>query len=122
MVPIFFDFLPGKITGWPNWIDRELSHGEFVSCLEHAEILKSIAISRNLEGFKDNKGLKHLVRHWRPSLHTFFFFVGELTITLEDVVNNFLLPVFNDENPFDITSAGVLPLPGENWPKWVSGS
>ena len=32
----------------------------------------------------------------------FFFSVGELTITLEDVVNNFLLPVFGDENPFDI--------------------
>ena len=33
----------------------------------------------------------------------FFFSVGELTITLEDVVNNFLLPVFGDENPFDIS-------------------
>ena len=32
----------------------------------------------------------------------FFFFVGKLTITLEDVVNNFLLPVFGDESPFDI--------------------
>ena len=30
------------------------------------------------------------------------FSVGELTITLEDVVNNFLL-VFVDENPFDIS-------------------
>ena len=37
-----------------------------------------------------------------PFLHTFFFSVGELTITLEDVVNNFLLPVFGDESPFDI--------------------
>ena len=33
----------------------------------------------------------------------FFFSVGELTITLEDVVNNFLLSVFGDENPFDIS-------------------
>ena len=33
----------------------------------------------------------------------FFFSVGELTITLEDVVNNFLLPVFGDENPFNIS-------------------
>ena len=32
----------------------------------------------------------------------FFFSVGELTVTLEDVVNNFLLPVLGDENPFDI--------------------
>ena len=56
----------------------------------------------NLEGFKDSKGLRHLVRRWCPSLYTFFFSVGELAITLEDVVNNFLLSVFGDENPFDI--------------------
>ena len=29
--------------------------------------------------------------------------VSELTITLEDVVNNFHLPVFGDENPFNIS-------------------
>ena len=62
-----------------------------------------MAISRNLKGFKDTKGLRHLVRHWCPSLHTFFFSIGELTITLEDMVNNFLLPVFGDKNPFDIS-------------------
>ena len=64
--------------------------------------MKSGAISRNLEGFKDAKGLRHLVRRWSPSLHTFFFFICELTITLENMVNNFLLLVFGDENPFDI--------------------
>ena len=84
-------------------MDRELSDEEFVGRLERAGILKAVAISRNLEGFKDAKGLKHLVRRWCPSLHTFFFSVGELTITLEDVVNNFLLLVFGDENPFDIS-------------------
>ena len=67
MVPIFFfffffDFILGKITGWPIWVDRELSDGEFVSCLEHAGILKLVVISRNLEGFRDTKGLRHLVR------------------------------------------------------------
>ena len=76
---------------------------EFVGRLECAGILKAVAISRNLEGFRDAKGLRHLVRHWCHSLHTFFFSVGELTITLEDVVNNFLLPVFGDERPFDIS-------------------
>ena len=102
-VLIFFDFVPGKITSWPIWVDRELSDGEFVGCLERPEILKAVAISRNLEGFKDTKGLRHLVCQWCPSLHTFFFFVGELTITLEDVVNNFLLSVFGEENPFNIS-------------------
>ena len=47
-------------------------------------------------------GFRHLACRWCPSLHTFFFSIGELTITLEDVVNNLLLPVFGDENPFDI--------------------
>ena len=83
-------------------MDKELSDGGFANCLEHIGILKSMAISNNLEGFRDAKGLRHLVHRWSPSLHTFFFSVGELTITLEDVVNNFLLPVFGDENPFDI--------------------
>ena len=81
----------------------ELSDGEFVSCLERAGILKIVVISRNLEGFRDAKGLRHLVRCWCHSLHTFFFSVGELTITLEDMVNNFFLPVFGDENPFNIS-------------------
>ena len=84
-------------------MDSELSDGEFVSCLEHAKIMKLVAISRNLEGFRDAKGLRHLVRCWCHSLHTFFFSVGELTITLEDMVNNFFLPVFGDENPFNIS-------------------
>ena len=84
-------------------MDMELSDEEFVSRLERAGVLKAMAISRNLKGFRDTKGLRHLVRRWCPSLHTFFFSIGELTITLEDVVNNFLLPVFADENLFDIS-------------------
>ena len=102
-MPIFFDFIPGKIQGWPIWVDRELSDEEFVGHLKRAGILKAVVISRNLEGFRDAKGLRHLVCRWCPSLHTFFFSVGELTITLEDVVNNFILPVYRDENPFDIS-------------------
>ena len=37
-------------------------------------------------------------------IHSFFFyliFMGELTVTLEDVVNTFLLPMFGDESPFN---------------------
>ena len=84
-------------------MDRELSDEEFVGRLERIGILKVVAISRNLEGFRDAKGLRHLVRRWCPFLHTFFFSVRELTITLKDVVNNFLLLMFRDVNPFDIS-------------------
>ena len=83
-------------------MDKELFEKEFVGRLERAGILKAVAIIRNLEGFRDAKGLKHLVRCWCPALHTFLFSFGELTVTLEDVVNNFLLLVLGDENPFDI--------------------
>ena len=82
-------------------MDKEFSDDEFVDRLEHAGILKAVAISRNLEGFRDAKGLRHLVRRWCPALYTFLFSYGEITITLEDVVN-FLLPVLGDENPFNI--------------------
>ena len=102
VVPIFFDFIAGKIQGWPIWVDKELSDEEFVGRLERIGILKAVAISRNLEGFRDAKGLRHLVRCWCPALHTFLFSFGELTVTLEDVVNNFLLPMLRDENPFNI--------------------
>ena len=94
-------------------MDREPSDEEFVGHLGRAGILKAVAISRNLEGFRDAKGFWHLVCRWCPFLHTFFFSIGELTITLEDVVNNFLLPVFRDEDPFDI-SLSVEDLEVEN--------
>ena len=84
-------------------MDKELSDEELMGRLKCASILKAVVISRNLKGFRDAKGLKHLVCRWCPSLHTFFFSVGEFTITLEDVVNNFLLLVFGDESPFDIS-------------------
>ena len=45
-------------------MDKELSNGEFISCLERVGILKLVAISRNLKGFRDAKGLRHLVHRW----------------------------------------------------------
>lgn len=102
MVPIFLDFVAGKIIGWAEYVDKELSDADFVGCLECVGVLKSVARTRNLEGFHDVKGLRHLVRHWSPSLHTFFFSRGELIVTLEDVVNTFLLPMFGNESPFNI--------------------
>ena len=43
-------------------MDKELSDEEFMGRLDCAGILKAVAISRNLEGFRDAKGLRHLVR------------------------------------------------------------
>ena len=40
--------------------------------------------------------LRHLVRQWCTTIHTFFFSCGELTMTLEDVANQLLLPILGD--------------------------
>ena len=85
-MPIFFDFVPGKIQGWPIWVDRELSDEEFVGYLRRVRILKAVGISKNLEGFRDAKGVRYLVCRWCPSFHTFFFSIGELTITPENEI------------------------------------
>ena len=100
-IPLFFDFIASKISNWAGWVDKELADNDFFGCLVHASILKSVARTRNLEGFLNFKGFRHLVPHWSPSLHTFFFFVDELIITLEDMVNTSLL-MFGDERPLNI--------------------
>ena len=79
-VLIFLDFVVGKIIGWAEWVEKELSDADFVGFLECAGVLKSVVMTRNLEGFRDIKGLRHLVRRWSPFLHTFFFSMGELII------------------------------------------
>ena len=43
--------------------------------------------------------LRHLVRLWCTTTHTFFFSYGELIVTLKDVANQLLLPILNDTNP-----------------------
>lgn len=79
-VLIFLDFVVGKIIGWAEWVEKELNDVDFVGFLERAGVLKSVVMTRNLEGFRDIKGLRHLVRCWSPFLHTFFFSMGELII------------------------------------------
>ena len=37
-----------------------------------------------------------MVRWWCATTHTFFFSYGELTVTLEDVANQLLLPILGD--------------------------
>lgn len=83
-------------------MDKELSNVDFVGCLECVGVLKSVVMTKNLECFRDFKGLRHLAWGWYPSLHTFFFSIGELNVTLKDVMYTFLLPMFGDKSPFNI--------------------
>ena len=52
--------------------------------------------------YRDTEALQQLVRRWCPSTHTFFFAHGELTITLQDVENHWLLPIMGDQGPADL--------------------
>lgn len=87
------------VVGWSGLM--RVFRAAFVGCLDSAGVLKLVSMLRNLEGYRDIKSLRNLVHQWSPSFNTFFFFVGELTITSEDVVNTFMLPIFGDESSFN---------------------
>jgi hypothetical protein len=101
-VPLIFDFQCFRAIGWETWIDRELADGEFCDRLGQAGVLHSILILRSSNMFWDTEALQQLVRRWCPSTHTFFFAHGELTVTLEDVVNHWLLSILGDQDPAEV--------------------
>ena len=70
--------------------------------LQRASVLKAIVLSRSLSNFRDLYNLCHLVRWWCATTHTFFFSCGELTVTLEDVANQLLLPILGGVDPATI--------------------
>ena len=52
--------------------------------------------------YRDTEALRQLVRKWCPSTHTFVFAHGELTVTLEDVENHWLLLILGDQGPAEL--------------------
>ena len=97
-VPIHFEFRSGAASGWREWVDNELSYAGFMGLLQQAGVLKAIVSSRWLSNFRDLYNLRHLVRWWCTTTHTLFFSYGELTVTVEDVANQLLLPILGDAN------------------------
>jgi hypothetical protein len=95
-VPLVFDFQCSRAIEWADWIDLELTDREFCDRLERAGVLRSILISRCSNMYRDTEALQQLVRRWCLSSHTFFFTHGEMTVTLEDVENHWLLPILED--------------------------
>uniref|UniRef100_A0A2N9H9H2 Aminotransferase-like plant mobile domain-containing protein n=1 Tax=Fagus sylvatica TaxID=28930 RepID=A0A2N9H9H2_FAGSY len=87
---------------WADWIDSELADRGFCDRLEQAGVLRSILISRCSNMFRDTEALRQLVRRWCPSTHTFFFAHREMTVTLEDIENQWLLPILGDQDPAEI--------------------
>ena len=101
-VPLVFDFQCSRAVEWADWIDSELADRGFCDRLEQAGVLRSILISRCSNMYRDTEALRQLVRRWCPSTHTFFFAHGEMTITLEDIENQWLLPILGDQDPAEI--------------------
>uniref|UniRef100_A0A2N9GDE0 Aminotransferase-like plant mobile domain-containing protein n=1 Tax=Fagus sylvatica TaxID=28930 RepID=A0A2N9GDE0_FAGSY len=98
----FLIFQCSRAVEWADWIDLELADRGFCDRLEQAGVLRSILISRCSNMYRDTEALRQLVRRWCPSTHTFFFAHGELTVTLEDVENHWLLPILGDQGPADL--------------------
>ena len=86
-VPLHFEFGSGASLGWKEWVDSELSNTGFMGLLQRAGVLKAIVSFRCLLNFRDLYNLRHLVRRWCTTTHTFFFSCGELTVTFEDVAD-----------------------------------
>ena len=101
-VPLVFYFQCLRAVEWADWIDSELADRGFCDRLEQVGVLRSILISRCSNMYRDTEALRQLVRRWCPSTHTFFFAHGELTVTLEDVENHWLLPILGDQGPADL--------------------
>ena len=99
LVPIHFKFGLGTALGWREWVDNELSDVGFMGLLQLVGVLKAIVSSRCLSNFRDLYNLRHLVRWWCTTTHTFFFSCGELTVTLEDMANQLLLPILSNADP-----------------------
>ena len=80
-------------------MDRELSDTGFMGLLQWASVLNVIVPSRCLSNYRDLFNLRHLVHQWSTTTHTFFLSYGEITVTLEDVTNQLLLPMLSDVDP-----------------------
>uniref|UniRef100_A0A2N9ED66 Aminotransferase-like plant mobile domain-containing protein n=1 Tax=Fagus sylvatica TaxID=28930 RepID=A0A2N9ED66_FAGSY len=101
-VPLVFDFQCSRAIEWADWVDSKLANREFCDRLEQAGVLRSILISRCSSMYHDTEALRQLVRRWCPSTHTFFFAHGEMTVTLEDIENHWLLPILGDQDPAEL--------------------
>lgn len=102
LVLILFKFGLSTSLGWKDRVDHELSNVGFMEVLQLTGVLKAIFSSRNLQNYHDMFNLLHLVRLWCSVTHTFFLSYGKLTVTLEDMANQLLLPILGDIEPSDI--------------------
>lgn len=96
LVPILFEFRSSTSLGWKKWVDTKLSDMGFMKALQQVSVSKAIVSSWCFSNYRDLFNLCHLIRRWCSTAHTFFLSCGEITVTLEDVANQLLLPILGD--------------------------
>uniref|UniRef100_A0A2N9H782 Aminotransferase-like plant mobile domain-containing protein n=1 Tax=Fagus sylvatica TaxID=28930 RepID=A0A2N9H782_FAGSY len=101
-VPINFEFPCVVSKDWSHWVDLEILDHEFWDNLQKAGVHWSILISRSCGIFRDTEPLREVLRRWCPAIHTFFFMWRELTLTLEDIANHWMLPILGELSPSGI--------------------
>ena len=74
----------------------------FMAALQQANVLKAIVSSRCLSNYRDLFNLRHLVNRCCNATHTFFLSCSKITVTLEDVANQLLLPILGAMYPGNI--------------------
>ena len=90
--------------------------------LQRASILKAIVSSRCLSNFWDLYNLRHLVRRWCTTTHTFFYSCDEVTVTFENVANQLLLPILGDVDPATLELSSEEEVVEAEFKKRMSGN
>ena len=98
-MPILFKFGSSTTLGWKEWVDKELFDKGFMEVLQWASVLKAIVSLHYLSNCRYLFNLRHLVRRWCTTTHTFFLSCDEITVTLKDMANLLLLPILGDVDP-----------------------
>ena len=122
LVPILFKFRSGTSLGWKEWVDTKFSDVGFVAALQQAGVLKAIISSRCLSNYRDLFNLRHLVRQWCNATHTFFLSCSKITVTLEDMDNQLLLPILSDTDPNNIKLSAEEEAVKTELKKGISGN
>ena len=81
---------------------QKLSNMGFMAALQQASVLKAIVSSHCLSKYRDLFNLRHLVHRCCNATHTFFLSCSKITVTLEDVANQLLLPILGAMYPGNI--------------------
>ena len=74
----------------------------FIKALQWVSVLKAIVSSRCLSNYRSLFNLRYLISQWCSATHTFFLSCCKITVTLEDMANQLLLPILGGTDPNNI--------------------